>query len=80
MGCAAASEAVPLEIEIADDLRPQEAVDVRRGRDLEARPDFFRDARAADEFAPLHSTSTRLPARARYAAVTRAVVPGANDE
>ena len=36
------------QLEIADDFRTQQAVDVCRGRHLEAGPELFGDARAAD--------------------------------
>ena len=46
-------EPVPLELEVADDLGPQQAVDVGGGGDLVAGPDLLGDAGAAEDFAPL---------------------------
>ena len=46
-------EAVPLELEIPDDLGTEQTVDVARGGDLEAGPQFFGDRAAAEQLAAL---------------------------
>ena len=56
-------EAVSRQIEVADDLRPQQRHDVRADRELEAGKDFFGDGGAAEHVAPLEHED--LPARAR---------------
>src|SRR5213593_5206987 len=46
-------EPVPRELELADDLGPEQAVHVRRRGDLVARPHLLGDARAAEHLAAL---------------------------
>src|SRR5207249_1543196 len=45
--------AVAVQVQVADDLGPEQAVHVGGGRDLEPGPDFFGDAGAADDVPPL---------------------------
>ena len=68
-------QAVPRQFEIADDLRPQQAHDVREHRELEARERSLRVTAAPPTSGRRSSTSTFLPARARYAAHTRPLWP-----
>ena len=71
-------EAVAVQLELANDLRTQQAVDVRGGRDLVARPDLFGDAGAADQLAPLEHHAL---ARARQIGRGHErVVPGADED
>ena len=46
-------EAVPGQLELADDLRPQQRHDVREDREPEAREDLLGDGRAAEDWPPL---------------------------
>ncbi len=72
-------EAVLLQFQVADDLRPQQAVDVGGRGDLEAGPDFFGDAAAADDFAAFqHQGFIALLGQIRRR--DEAVVPGADDD
>ncbi len=56
-------EAVVFELEVADDLRPEQAADVRRRRYLEAGPQLFRDASAAHDLAALQHQNAQPRAR-----------------
>src|SRR6266581_5913069 len=49
------SQAELRELEVFDDLRPEESRHVRGGTDLESRRDLVRDARAANAIRPLHN-------------------------
>ena len=72
-------EAVPLEVEVADDLGAEEAVDVGRGRDLEPGPELLGDAGAAQQVAALEHQ--RLEAGpGRVGRRDEAVVPAADDD
>ena len=67
------------QIELADDLRPQQRDDVRADRELEARKHFFGDRRAAEHVPPLEHED--LPPRAReIRGVDQAVVAAADDD
>ncbi len=46
-------EAVPWQVELADDLRSEERHHVRAHREFETREDFLGDGRAAQHMAPL---------------------------
>ena len=72
-------EAVPRQIELADDFRPQQRDDVRADGEAEAGKHFFRHGRAADDVAPLEDE--HLPSRAREIRGGRqAVMASANDD
>ena len=72
-------QAVPRQIELADDLRPQQRHDVRADRELEAGKDLFGDGGAAEHVAPLEHE--HLPSRAReIRGVDQAVVAAADDD
>src|SRR6266851_9137471 len=46
-------KAMPLELQIADNFRTKEAIDVAGGGDFKAGPDFLSNDAAADEFTAL---------------------------
>ena len=61
-------EAVRGQLQVADDLRAEQAVDVGGGGDLEAGEGLLGDARAADDVAPLedqHALARRAPGSRR---------------
>ena len=72
-------EPVPRQVEVADDLGPQQAHDVGEHRELEAREDLLGHRGAADQRAPLEHQ--RLAARARQVGRgDQAVVAAADDD
>ena len=72
-------EAVPRQVEVADDLRAEERDDVGADRVLEARIDLLGDRRAAEHVAPLEHE--HLAPRAReIRRVHQAVVAAADDD
>jgi hypothetical protein len=72
-------EPVARELEVADDLRAQQAHDVGEHRELEAGEDLLGDRRAADERALLEDE--RAPPRARQVGGgDEPVVPPADDD
>ncbi len=72
-------EAVPRQVELADDLRPQQRHDVRADRELEAGKDLFGHGGAAEDVPALEHQ--HLAARAReIGGVHQAVVPAADDD
>ena len=67
------------QVELADDLGPQQRDDVRADRELEAREDLFGDGRAAEHVPPLEHE--HLAPRAReIGRVHEAVVAAADDD
>ena len=71
-------EAVLRQVEVADDLRPEQADDVARDREAEARDDLLGDRRAAEHVAPLEDE--RLEAGPRQVGGgDEPVVPSADD-
>ena len=72
-------EAVPGELQVPDDLRAQQAVDVRRGGHLEPGPQLFRDARPTDQLAPLEHQHPHPRAR-EIGRRHEAVVAGPDDD
>jgi hypothetical protein len=72
-------QSVPREAEVADDLRPEHARDVRRGRRATAGRDLLGDARAADDRAALEH-ERREPRPREVRGRRQAVVPGAHDD
>ncbi len=68
------------EVELVDDLRPQQAQRVGEGRETEARDQLLGDRGAADERPFCSSTSVRRPALARYAGVDQPVVAAADHD
>ena len=72
-------EAVPLELQIADDLRTEEAVDVAGGGDLEAGPELFGDGAAAEQFAAFEDEHLAAGSR-EIGGGDQAVVAGADDD
>ena len=72
-------EAVWREVQIADDRRAEEAVDVGGGRDLEAGQDLLGDARAADDVAPLEHEHAQ-PGAGEVARGHEPVVPGTDHD
>ena len=72
-------EAVLDELELLDDVGPQQAQRVRERREVEARDELLGDRRAADEVAPLEDQ--RLQAGlGEVGAVDQAVVAAADDD
>ena len=72
-------EAVPRQVELADDLRPQQRHDVRADGELEAGEDLFGDRGAADHVPALEHE--HLASRAREIRGSgEAVVPAADDD
>src|SRR5439155_22998363 len=72
-------ESVTGEVEIADDLRPQQRHDVRADRKLESWEDLFGDRGAADDMAPLQHE--HFPSRTREIRGGRqTVMAAANDD
>ena len=72
-------ESVPRQIELPDDLRPQQRDDVRAHRELEARKDLFGDCRAADNVPPLEDQHLASSAR-QVGGVDEPVMPAADDD
>ena len=72
-------QAVPRQLQVADDLGPQQAHHVREFGEAVARKDFFRDGGAADDFAPLQHADLLAGAR-EVRGRDHAVVAGADDE
>jgi hypothetical protein len=65
---------VPRQLQLADDLRPQQADHIRADAELEAGEDLFGDRRAAQDLAPFQDEDA--PARsARYAAAVSPLWP-----
>ena len=72
-------EAVLRQLQLADDLGPEQRHDVRTDGKLEPGDDLFGDGRAADDVTPLDDE--HLATRARQIRRRRqAVVPGADDD
>ena len=71
--------AVAVQVQVADDLGPEQAVHVRGSRDLEPGPDFFGDAGAADDVPPLEDEH-RHPGPRKVARGDEAVVSGPDDD
>src|SRR5712671_4122677 len=65
------------EIEIADDLRAQQAVQIRGGRNAEPGPQLLSDARAAYQLAPLEHQHPQSGAR-EVGGRDEAVMPSAD--
>ena len=72
-------EAVPRQVELADDLGPQQRDDVRADRELEAREDLFGDRRAADHVPPLEHQHL-APGPRQVGGVDEPVVAAADDD
>jgi hypothetical protein len=72
-------EAVPGQVELADDLGPQERDDVGADRELESREDLFGHRRAAEHVAPLEDEDLLSGAR-EVRGVDEAVVPASDDD
>ena len=66
------------QLEVADDLGPQEADDVARDREPEARDDLLGDGRAAEDVAPLEDQRLEPGAR-KVRGGDEPVVPAADD-
>ena len=72
-------EAVPGEVEVADDLGPQQRDDVGAHRELEAREDFLGHRRAAEHVTPFEDENFLSGAR-EVGGVDQAVVPASDDD
>ncbi len=72
-------EAMPRQVELADDLRPQQRDHVRADRELEAREYLFRDRGAADHVPPLEHQHL-APRPRQVGGVDEPVVPAADDD
>ena len=67
------------QLEVVDDVRPQQAQGVRERREPEARAELLGDGRAADEVAPLEDQRLE-PGLREVGAVDEAVVAAADDD
>ncbi len=72
-------EAVLHEVEVLDDVRPQQAQGVRERREPEARPELLGDGRSADEMAALEDEGPQTGLR-QVGAVGQPVVAAADDD
>ena len=72
-------EAVLDEVEVLDDVGPEQAERVREGGEPEARPELLGDRRAADEVAPLEDERPQ-PGLGEVGAVGQAVVAATDDD
>ena len=72
-------EAVLGQLEVVDDVRPEQAQGVREGREPEARVELLGDRRAADERAPLEDQRLE-PGLGQVGAVDQAVVAATDDD
>ncbi len=72
-------EAVLRQLEVVDDVRPEEAQGVRKGREPEARPELLGDGRPADDVAPLEDERPQA-GLGEVGPVDEAVVTTADDD
>ena len=72
-------EAVLGQLEVLDDVRPEQAQRVREGREPEARAELLGDRRAADEVAALEDQRPE-PGLGQVGAVDQAVVAATDDD
>ena len=72
-------EAVLRELEVVDDVRPEQAQGVRERGEPEARPQLLRDRRAAHEVAPLEDEGLQA-GLGEVGAVRQAVVAAPDDD